>query len=302
VNYSQVVAHDGVNMTVVADSKIGSAVSLRGTTRLDMESSSGFIIYGLDASQISLTNSNVSMLGVKDSVKVLAKDSIVEEFLLTAFNVTGSWVGLTNFFENFSLVPVGYGPTVSVFNTAVKGLDLLFLGNSDMSIYNSTIRNLSLQGSSIVRLYNVSIVSNFLSIKGDSKVYFWSPLRVRLVDYFGSPLSGVNVTALLGYGYTGEQLAKATTGPDGWANFVLFSEFVNASGSFPFGYISLLCRSANVTSYQSATLARLNKEVIVSMPLPSWSMYILPSVIVVVIIVILAVISLVYSRIRRRSS
>lgn len=296
---SEVLAFDEANVVVANGSRIETGVGLRGNSRLDAMDSSAMIIYSLDTSRLFLNDVSVSLLDVKDESSIVVKNSTLTELSLIASNVTGSWTGFNGFFENSSLPLTGHSPAVSLLNTTVKALNLLFQGNSNVKIANSTISNLSVQGSSVIKLSNVSIATASIFVVGKAKVYLNSTLRVRVVDYFGNPLSGANVSVEIGYASMAESLGSKFVDANGWVTFVLFSGFVNSTGTFSFGVVTVRSHFGGVTGAQETNLAISNKDITMSMPLPSWSGYILPVVVLVAIVVVLVLVNFIFKRIRR---
>jgi hypothetical protein len=186
---------------------------------------------------------------------------------------------------------------VSVLKTTVEELDLSFSGNSKVAISNSTLYSLNLLGSSVVTLRNASVQGG-LYAAGNSIVLMYSFLRVRCVDYFGNPLNSSVVTVTNAAGTT--TLAEETTDKNGYASLIFFSGIVNATGSFPFGFATLTGSFGGVSKSESVNVAFVNKEVTLSFPLPSWSGYILPVVILAGIVALLVLVNYAYKRIRTR--
>jgi hypothetical protein len=186
---------------------------------------------------------------------------------------------------------------VSLFNTTVNGLDFSFSGFSKVAFSNSTIRSLSLQGSSTVTLYNASVYgSPYLA--GNSEIIAYSPFRVRCVDYFGNPLNGSLVTITAGYSKK-SVLGQQTADKNGWTSFVLFSELDNATGNFPLGPVTVTGVRGRASVSREVSLALVNKDVTLPFPLPSWSGDVLPAVVLVVIVVVLVLLFYVRGRIRQ---
>jgi len=296
---SQIFAFSEANVTLVNGCTVGNALQMRNSSKLYVESSSLMVLFSLDTAQIFLINSSISMIYSKDDSKIMAVNSTIKELLYAAANVSGSWTRLTNFFENMSFTLVGRAPDTTLINTYVNALDVLLSGNSNVTISNSTLRNIGVQGSSVVKLYNVSVALEAIFALGNAKVFIWSTLSVRTVDYFGSPLSGANATIYAGATTTGTQITSRLTDEGGWADFLLFSVMVNATGRFTVGDITVQGKFGGVSSARAASLAATNEDVSVALPLPSWSRYILPLVVLVAMIAILFVASFVYKKIRR---
>jgi hypothetical protein len=296
----RVLANDLANVTFADGCDIENTLEMRDGSRLVVESSYVRIVFGVDSGRISLVNAKASALDLKDVSKLLAENSTIESLILTTSNAIGSWAGFTNFFENMSLTLASHSPNITLFNTYVLSLDLMFLGNSRVTISNSTIGNLGLQDSSVVTLYNVSAIWDSISVSNNAKLYVSSLLRVRTVDYFGNPLPRANVTAQRTVGSKTTVLKRLTADKDGWVSFVLSSEFINASGRFPVLDVTVESEFNKVSDSKRVDLALVNKDVTVSLPLPSWSRYILPVVLFVVVVVVLAVLSFVYKKFRKR--
>jgi hypothetical protein len=293
---SRIIAQDNVNLTVVDGSGIKDSIEMRGHARLDLESSTVTVIYCPDSSQASFVHGSVTELIVSGNSTVHLVNSTIQELSLSESNVTGSLSGLTGFLENSTISFPGSGPRVGVLDTVVNGLGFSFLGNSNIIISNSTLLNLSLSGSSIVTLMNASVYAG-ISALGNSTARLYSPLRVRCVDYFGNPLNDSLVTAYVG-GVGGTE--RGTTDKNGWASFLIFSGIVNATGNFPLSYGTLGGSFGGVSTSKSFSVALVGEDVTLSLPLPWWSGYILPVVILIGIVALLALINYVYRRVRPR--
>jgi hypothetical protein len=118
------------------------------------------------------------------------------------------------------------------------------------------------------------------------------------VDYFGNPINGSAVTVGIGAGGTGSISSK--TDKNGWVSFVFFSGIVNATGSFPLGFVKVSGSFGGVSTSKTISAALIGEEVTLSLPLPWWSGYILPVIVLVGIIILLALINYVYKRRRAR--
>jgi hypothetical protein len=186
---------------------------------------------------------------------------------------------------------------MSVLNTTVNGLDLMLTGNSNVTISNSTLRNLGLQGSSFVTLRNSSVYAG-LYVVGRSRVLIYSELSVRCVDYFGNPLDGTVVTVTTGP--YARLLGNETTDENGRASFMIFSGMTNATASFPVGIVTVNALYEHFLTSQEVSVASANKGVTISFSLPSWSGYILPIVILVAVVAMLTVVYYIGKRVRGR--
>jgi hypothetical protein len=295
---SKIIAQDNVNLTVAGGSNIADSIEMGGNARLGFESSAASLIYCPDSSQASFVNGSVTELKVSDNSQVRLTNSTVQELSLAESNVSGSLAGLSRFLENSTLTLPDSKSQVNVLDTTINWLDFSFSGNSNVTIYNSTLRNLNLQGSSIVTLKNAS-ASSGLYVLGDSTVHVYTPLRVRCVDYFGNPLSGSAVTVNIVSGVAGG-IEKGTTDKSGWASFVFLAGLINATGSFPLGYVTVSASSGGASKSKSFSVALIREDVTLSLPLPWWSGYILPVIILVGIVVLLVLIYYANKRFRTR--
>jgi hypothetical protein len=295
---SRIIAQGNVNLTVVDGSNIEDSIEMRENARLGLESSTASLIYCPDSSQASLVNGSATELSVSGNSTVHLVNSTVQELSSTESNVTGSLSGLTHFLENSTITFLGSGSQVSVVNTTVNGLDFSFSGNSNVVISNSTLRNLSLQGSSVATLVNASVYAGLYAV-GNSTVFLYSALRVRCVDSFGNPLNGSVVTVSTNPSQPGG-VETGTTDRSGWASFVFFSGLVNATGSFPLTFVAVSGSFGGASTSESVGAALFGKDVTLSLPLPWWSGYILPVVILVVIVALLALIGYAYTRVHAR--
>jgi hypothetical protein len=295
----RMVSQDDASLTFVAARIHVYSLELKDNSTLSMDSSVAWNVYCLSSSKLSLVGGEVSGLSVSDSSKVYAMNSTLDELSLLYSDVTGSFTGLTGFFENSSFALAGDTFVVNVVNTTINALSFSFSGHSSVTISDSTIRNLSVQGSSIAAL-NSTDVQGSVYVTGDSKVLAYTPLRVRCVDYFGNPLDGSVVTITTGYVGAPVILRQQTADKNGLTEFILFSEMDNATGSFPFGMATVSGSFGGVKKSQDISLSLTNKDVTLSFPLPSWSTYILPLVILVLIVVLLALAYYALKRVRRK--
>jgi hypothetical protein len=294
----RMVSQGNSRLTFIASQIYVYSLELKDDSMLSMESSVAWTVYCLSSSKVSLVGGEVEELSVSDSSRVYVMNSTLDELSLAYSDVTGSYTGLASFFENSNFTLSG-GTLVSVANTTIKALSFSFSGHSNVIISNSTICNLSLQGSSIATL-NTTSVQGSVYVTGDSKVLAYTPLRVRCVDYFGNPLGGSVVTITTGYVGAPIVLKQQNADENGLTEFTLFSEMDNATGSFPFGMVEVRGSYGGVRTSQDVSLGLTSKDVTLSFPLPSWSVYILPLVVFVLIVVLLATTYYILRRVRRK--
>jgi hypothetical protein len=289
----RIVGQDNANVTIINSAISADSMEMSDEASLSMESSSVWMVNCLNSSQVSIgQDSLVSELSVRDSARVQVYNSTLLELSVTEQNVKGSLSGLTGLIRNSTLALSGSTLRIGLLNTKVN-VGFTFSGFSNVTISNSTLSNLSLLGSSVVTLNNAS-VSASPYVLGNSKIFIYSFVRVHCVDYFGNPISGSVVTIS---SYPGAK-PHGIADKNGFASFAVFSEMDNATGSFPFGTATVKGSFKGVSTSQDVSLALMNKEVTLSFPLPWWSSYVLPVVILVGIVVLLAAIYYVIKRIR----
>lgn len=293
----RIMCQDNANVTLVASQITAETLEISGNARLGLDSSFASVIYCGNSSQFSLVNGAVTELDVSDSPRVLVMNSTLTQLSLAYSNVTRSFTGLTSFLKNSTFALSSNSSEVSVLNTTINGLSFVFSGHSNVTIFNSTIRNLSTLGSSVVSLNDTVVHGSVYSV-GNSRVLVYSPLRVRCLDYFGNPLNGSVVTIETGYVGAPKVLKRQTADKNGLVSFVLFSEMDNATGSFPFGVVTVSGSFGGVSTSQDVSVSLINKDVTLSFPLPSWSVYILPVVVFVVIVALLILTYYVLKRVR----
>jgi hypothetical protein len=289
----RIASQNNSSVTVANGSKMGDSIEMSNSSSLVVGDSSVSLIYSLDSSQTSLVDSSVSQLSVNDNPTLTSTSSTIKELSFTEWNVTGSLYGLTSFLENLTVALPGGGFRMNALSTTVDGYDFTFLGNSNVTISNSTLRNLSLQGSSYVTLRNSSVYAGCYVV-GSSRVVVYSSLRIRCIDSFGNPIEGSEVMVTIGP--SARLIGNGTTDGNGWASLVLFSGIINATRNFPLGTVTVAASYQGVSTLQDVSIALANKDVTLSLSLPWWSSYILP---VVILVVVVAILSLIYYVIRR---
>ena len=133
------------------------------------------------------------------------------------------------------------------------------------------------------------------NIKDASEVYVWSYLTVHVVDYFGSPVQGANVTVTL----SEVPLETKLTGEDGVAVFGLFEKLINASGSYHSGEYKV---TIVFGEYSSGSSIDLNGSQFSTLNLqsPWWYWYMISGLILAVVIVLGSGIFLMFRR-RKKS-
>jgi hypothetical protein len=293
----RIACQGNANVTVVASGVTAHSFEVSDNARLVINSSNARVIYCLDSSRVSLAGDAVDELRVSDSASMEVMNSTVGELSLAYSNVTGSLTGLTSFFKNSTLALPGSSLDVSILNTTINGLSFAFSGDSNVTISNSTIRNLSMQDSSSA-LLNITSVGGSVYVVGNSKVLEYSPLRVRCVDYFGNPLNGSIVSIETGSIEHPIVLERQTADKSGLVDFILFWEMSNATGAFPFGEVTVSGSFRGALASVDISISSMNRDVTLSFSLPSWSVYIFPLVVFLVIVALLTLTYYILKRVR----
>jgi len=178
-----------------------------------------------DSSNLNASGCNVGWLRCYESSMIFAVNSKFREVLVELVYLNATLSGFhEGYFERYSFVAGGLN-TIFLKSSVDVGWSFRFLGVSNVTFYDSRLINLYVGGQSVLRLFNTSYVN--LNVRDAASVDVWSYLIVRVVDYFGTPVEGVNVTVLLP-----SPLTKFTDN-NGEAIFLLLEKLVNASGEFP---------------------------------------------------------------------
>jgi len=184
-----------------------------------------------DGSNLNVNGCSVGWVRCYESSRVFAVDSKFREVLVELVSLNMTLSGFhEGYFERYSFV-AGDLNTTFLRSSVDVGWSFRFLGVSNVTFYDSRVINLYVGDQSMLHLFNASYVN--LNVRDAASVDVWSYLVVRVVDYFSSPVSGVNVTVLSPF-----PLTKFTDG-NGEAVFLIFEKFVNANGEFSANRYSL---------------------------------------------------------------
>jgi len=277
----------------VLSSSIDWLLECEGESDLLGVNSSFIIASGKGSSNLSFDNCSIALLRGFEASKVALLDSIVEEALLELDSVNVTLASLdTGFFDNLEFIASGLNVTFSS-TTVSDGWSLRFRGSSNVTLQNSRLMNLGAYGSSRIWMWNSTFTG--ANIKDASEVYVWSYLTVHVVDYFGSPVQGANVTVTL----SEVPLETKLTGEDGVAVFGLFEKLINASGSYHSGEYEVTIVFGD---YSSGSSIDLNGSQFSTLNLqsPWWYWYMISGLILAVVIVLGSGIFLMFRR-RKKS-
>jgi hypothetical protein len=184
-----------------------------------------------DSSNLNASGCSVGWIRCYESSSILAADSRFREVLVELFSSNTTLNGFhEGYFESYSFVAGDLNATF-LMSSVDTGWSFRFLGVSNVTLYDSRLINLYVGDQSMLHLFNTSYA--LLNVMDAAAVDVWSYLVVRVVDYFGAPVGGVNVTVL-----SPSPLTKFTD-DNGETIFQLLEKFVNASGEFPTNRYSL---------------------------------------------------------------
>jgi hypothetical protein len=236
---------DGNSKLYFKDSSISSSTFyFYGNSEVEVSGSyMDWLVEAFDKSRINAVDSTFNLLSLEDgsnldasgcsvgwvrcyeSSSVVAVNSKFREVLVELVSLNTTLSGFhEGYFERYSFVAGGLNTTFLT-SSVDAGWSFRFLGVSNVTFYDSRLINLYVGDQSMLHLFNTSYAN--LNVREAASADVWSYLVVRVVDYFGAPVGGVNVTVLLPSPVT------KFTDDDGEAVFPLFEKFVNASGEFP---------------------------------------------------------------------
>jgi len=130
---------------------------------------------------------------------------------------------------------------------------------------------------SVLHLFNTSYVN--LNVRDAAVVHIWSYLVVRVVDYFGAPVSGVNVSVLLPSPIT------IFTDSNGRASFLLLERVVNASGELVLNNYSFVIVFDGFPSSYSVELAG-SRIVTCGVASPWWYWYMVYGIVATLVVAV----------------
>jgi len=235
-----------------------------------------------DFSVVYVSSSNLSMMHAEESANTTVSNSIIEELSIVSDSVNGSITGLEpGFFDwwnftSFIKSSRGYVPLLLLINTQIRGdWDLTFLGSSNVTIANSTINFLEAFDSSVVKVVNSVLGSEY--VVDQAVVRVWSYLRVHVVDRFGIPLAWANVSLQS----NGSPVESKVTDVNGWVSFTVLERVIDGSGVYPYDSYTVDATWAESSGQQAVKMAG-SKEIALTLPLPWWYEYAIIAVCIVI--------------------
>lgn len=273
MTYTTVFAHGSSNVTISRSrldwflrTQDHSVVSVLNSTltKLSVE----------DVSVVCVSNSTLTIMHAQDSVDATVSNSIMEELSIVSDSINCSIASLgQGFFDCWDFTSSidtsrGYSPRLTLINTQIRGCwDFRFFGSSNVTIANSTIDFLGAFDSSMIKMMNSTLNSQYVS--DQAEVYVWSYLRVHVVDRFGKPLAWANVALQ----FSNESVVESKVADaNGWVMFTVFERLITSSDVIKVdGY--LLDATWEESSGQQSVKVAGSKEIALTLPLPWWYEY-----------------------------
>jgi len=274
--------------------------SVLSTSNLDTRA-----IYGYDTSKVNVSNSTLWFLSGYESCSVTASNCTIGQFSAedsSIINVSdseiGYWLDIESRSVNCSITGImpglvtswnylvdcsvlvssgGYAPNVTVHNTQINEWIFDFWGSSNVTISNSTLRDLVPRESSIVtvtdsRVYRVyahdssvtwmfNSTSNYYYPYHESKIYVYWYLAVHVIDSISQNVPSANVTAA----YPNLTVAESKlTDANGWAMLILMEKMMNATGEYPVGNYTV---EATYETYSNGTIVNITENQVITLTL-----------------------------------
>jgi len=286
---------EGHSNVSISRSSISDMIEIVDYSSAYVSSSKLYLVSVEDFSSSSIWSSQVTLLHALDFSNTTLSSCVVDGIWVEALNVNASFFGFRKFGQRQSISmnysSGGFAPSLNLIATETRGgLDLMFYGASNVSIVDSSIRDLSLLDSSVARLENCTLLEAYTFDK--ARVHVWSSLRVRVTDYFGNLLKGANVTVVYP---NGTALGPVVVDDGGWASFMLFVRMQNATGEFKVGAFGVVASFGKDSARQSVDL-QLDRDVTIVLVIPWWVQYLIPSLVIVGVLAFIVVLL----RVRRK--
>jgi hypothetical protein len=149
----------------------------------------------------------------------------------------------------------GFAPNITLLDTQILSWSLDFLGSSNASVHNSTLRHLTESDSSTVNVYNSTYLYSYFY--DSARVYAYWYLDVHVIDSEGTNVPTANVTATCPNATVAEW---RLTDANGWARLTLLDKMMNATGDYPVGNYTV--EATYKTSSNNTTLNMTDNQMI----------------------------------------
>lgn len=260
-------SEDNSNVNVL-NSSVRWLLNSRGFSYVSVTQSSLTELLAQEYARVEVSHSNVSLLRIYDFSNVSVSDSTIDELSLGFSYVNCSLDDLgSGRLTTPNFTTIGDSCFLNITNTEIaKGWDLKFSGSSNVTLTDSIVDFLGASDFVSISIVNSTLGDYFVS--ENAKVFIWSYLTIRVVDYFGNPVTQANVTV----SYANATLAWKLTDNNGLAMFKLYDRMINSTGTYSEGSYGV---SASSSEYSNKMYVELfgSTKYMVTLPSPWWYWY-----------------------------
>ena len=285
----RVYAYDNSTVNVRSDSMVDWLLEADDFSNVSVSNSEVILLRSVGLSKVSVSDSIVGSLQIRDFSKALFVNSTVKQVSINLISVNCTFSNFLNgLLKNWRLKVPGILFNLTLLNTRLEGgWSLMFYGSSNVTIYNSKLWYFAASDNSTVRFFNTTVYTESV-VSGSANVYLEYNLTVHIVDLFGNPISGANVTL----SYDGVPVWHGFSDENGMVNLAL-SKVVDGSEYFsPSSYVVTVewngySESESVGEEQTEWL-RSNFSSSITLPSPWWYWYAIYSGIILALCVVVA--------------
>jgi len=229
LNEVRVYAYNSSQLLIDSGSLVDWLLQAEDASIISIKDSNVTLLRGVDFSNISAYNSVIGVFQIRDFCNSIFVNSIIKQVSLEFISVNFTLSGISSGFfayKDFDIPGVRFNFALN--NSEIgTGWSLLMHGLSNVTIFDSSLWFIGVSGNSHVEVFN-STVYSVPSASEFASIHFVSYLTVHVVDGFGNPVQGANVTLSC----EDVVLAREFSDEKGVASFVL-ERWFNASGAFP---------------------------------------------------------------------
>jgi len=176
-------------------------IGVYGFSVLNISNSSIYGIYAYDHSRLDIFNCTLNCSFAQQESDVYVSNSTILEVTSNVLSVNCSVTGLKPGFVSYwnfrlncsvAVAPIGLAPNITLTDTEVAGWVFTFNYRSNVTISNSELRQLVVNGLGVVSVYGSSF--NGVYIDGDSKIYAYDSNTEILHLFDNSKIWAVNST------------------------------------------------------------------------------------------------------------